>query len=158
MAIDSSLENLVSPCREKAKVVKDVVDDTYANVAPFETTRTIARQKYLMYNTKSTRVSDPVASYHVKKKAVDRVFLDKKWQPKRSWDYNYLQKIGRMCWMTGIYNKKKQLIESCHLQDDWRSIEKVMKDNSAAWEKASPADRKLLSLVNWKFREILPKK
>ena len=84
MSLDNNLDNLVSPCREKAKIVKDIVDDTYANIAPFEVTRTISRQKYLMANTKSTRVSDPRASYHVKKKAVDWVFLDKKWQPKRS--------------------------------------------------------------------------
>jgi hypothetical protein len=52
-----------------------------------------------------------------------------------------------MCGMTTIPK------EQCHLQDDGRSIENVMKTNSERRKKTTSAsDRKLLSEVNDAFR------
>ena len=57
-----------------------------------------------------------------------------------------------MCGCTPIY-KGKKLIESCHLQDDGKTIAQVMKNNSARYQKETKKNQDILALVNATFRK-----
>lgn len=141
--IENSISKLEKNFRIKVEVFMTVVMKKYKNLSPFETLRTLTRQKWLFDNHKSWTMN----SYHLKWKAVDWVFLNFKWQPTWKWDYTYLHYVWWFCWITRI----KQ--ESCHLQDDWKSIEVVMKKNSALWKVSPPAQQKLLADINAQFRK-----
>jgi|GEM_PF-6880487 hypothetical protein len=58
-----------------------------------------------------------------------------------------------MCGVTPIYNKKHQLIESCHLQDDNKTIVQTMKNNSERRQKETKKNQDMLKLVNDTFRK-----
>lgn len=147
--INNKIEDLVNPFRDKVRVFMAVVRLRYKNISPFETLRTKERQKWLFENGKSRTLN----SYHLKWKAVDRVFLDKKWNPTWVWDYKYLHYIGFFCGMTPIYNSKWKLLESCHLQDDGRTIKNVMKKNSENRHKTkSKTEQNILNWINEWFR------
>ena len=133
---------LSSPFKKKFYAFIRVVRLKYPNIATFETLRTQERQKRL-YQQGSSRTLN---SYHTKGLACDLVFLNDRRQPTWNWDYAYIHYIGKMCGMTPIY-KNWKLVESCHLQDDWRTIDKVIKDNSDRFN----------SITNKKEQELLHK-
>ena len=138
---------LTEPFKTKVKVFMRIVKRWYNNLAPFETIRTKERQEWLVKNGKSWTMN----SYHLKWLAVDRVFLNQKRKPTRIGNYDYLHYVGKMCWMTGIY-KNWKLIEECHLQDDWRTIEQVKEDNSKRYNSiTNKEEQDLLHSVNVLF-------
>lgn len=147
--IDNDINNLTQPFRDKIRVFLAVVKIYKKNVAIFEWLRTKERQKRLVANWKSWTMN----SYHLEGKAVDLVFLNNKKQPTWVWDYKFLHYLWFFCWITPIYNAKLQLIESCHLQDDWKTIKQVMKSNSESRHKAkTKKEQELLAQVNHGFR------
>ena len=146
--IDNDIEHLSQPFKDKAKVFFTVLRLYKKNVEAFETLRSKERQKRLVENWKSWTMN----SYHIKGLAMDLVFI-KNWQPTWVWDYKFLHYLWFFCWMTPIYNSKWQLIESCHLQDDWKTIKQVMKSNSESRHKAkTKKEQELLAQVNHGFR------
>jgi hypothetical protein len=56
-----------------------------------------------------------------------------------------------MCGVTPLY-KNRKLVESCHLQDDGKTIATIMKNNSARWKKETAKNQALLAAVNEAFR------
>jgi len=147
--IDNKIESLEEPFRTKVRVFLTMVKIKYPNVAPFETRRSLARQKRLKVMGKSWTLN----SKHIVGKAVDWVFLNKRLDPTRTGDYKFLHYIGFMCGMTPIYSKGK-LIESCHLEDDGRTIKQVMNGNSTRYNACGIlAEENLLASVNKEFRK-----
>lgn len=147
--IDNDIEKLSQPFKDKIKVFLAVVKIYKKNVTIFEWLRTLERQKRLVINWKSWTMN----SYHLVGKAVDLVFMNNKNQPTWIGDYKFLHYIWHFCWITPIYNSKWQLIESCHLQDNKKSIKDVMKTNSDNWHKAeSKKEQDFLAQVNFGFR------
>lgn len=147
--INNNVEDLKWEFKDKVKVFLAVVKIYKKNVAIFEWLRTKERQKRLVENGKSWTMN----SYHLQGKAADFVFMNDKYQPTWVGDYPFLHYIWFFCWMTPIYNSKWQLIESCHLQDDGRSIKEVMETNSNNWHKAkSKQEQDYLNQVNTGFR------
>ena len=145
--IDNSFDKLTKEFRIKSFVLLTVVQLKYPGLRPFETYRTKARQTRLYANKKGKGpVARPGTSMHEQGRAVDRVFLDKNWKVTRIGDYKYLTKVWAMCWVVGVPG------ESCHLQDNGKTIAYIMSANSKARGKASVADGKLLSMVNNGFR------
>lgn len=117
-------------------------------ITPFETLRSKVRQARLVAQWKSRTIN----SKHLEGKAVDRVFRTSNWQPSWVWPYPSIHFIGFMCGCTPIYSKGK-LIESCHLQDDGKSIAQVMKNNSVRYQKETKKNQDILALVNATFRK-----
>lgn len=147
--INNDLNLLKWEFKIKSKVLMEICNALKIRISPFETTRTIARQKWLVAQGKSWTLK----SKHLEGKAVDRVFNTTSGQPTWIGKYPSVHYVGFMCGVTPIYNSKKQLIESCHLQDDGQSIATVMKKNSARWGKETKKNQTLLSAVNNEFRK-----
>ena len=149
--INNRLEKLKYPFNIKVKIFLTMVKKKYPNVAPYETLRTPSRQKWLVAMGKSWTLN----SKHLTGQAVDWVFLNSKWQPTRKWNYQYLHYIGVMCGITPIY-KNKKLIESCHLQDNNKTIKQTMETNSKRYESSKHSrEQKLLHNVNVEFRKYI---
>ncbi len=152
MIIIKDIEKLKEHARTKVKVLLSVAQKAYPNLSVFETLRTLERQKYL-YSFGRTR-SGSIKTYtlkskHIEWKAVDLIFLDKKWNPTWKWDYWFVHWIWSMCWLNSLK------WEACHLQDDWRCIINVMEKNSnRRHESQSEIEKKYLSLVNTEFRKL----
>lgn len=150
--IDNSLESLKGEFRIKSKVLMEVCNAMKFRITPFETFRTRARQAWLYANKKPGQpVGVPWTSMHEKGKAVDWIFSTPSGQPSWVWPYPSIHFIWFMCGCTPIYSKGK-LIESCHLQDDGKSIATVMKNNSARYQKETAKNQALLAEVNAAFR------
>lgn len=147
--IENSLDKLSWEFKIKSKVLMEVSNKLWFKIIPFETKRSLLRQKWLKAQGKSRTLK----SKHLEGKAVDRVFVTPKWQPTRSGPYKSIHYLGALCGCTPIYNTKGQLIESCHLQDTWESIAKVMARNSMKWHKETKKNQTILSLVNTTFRK-----
>jgi hypothetical protein len=92
-------------------------------------------------------VAKPGTSYHEKWLAVDRTWLNAKWQPTWNGDYKFLQRIWGMCWMIPVK------WESCHLQDDKKTISIIMKNNSARYKTVWAIEQLWLKRVNDCFRK-----
>lgn len=148
MAIESSLDKLTWEFKIKSKVLMTVCNAMKIRITPFETWRSTARQKWLVAQGKSWTMN----SRHLTWKAVDRVFSDTKWQPSWVGKYPSVHFMWIMCWCVPIY-KNGKLIESCHLQDDGKSVVAIMKNNSNRWPKETKKNQALLSLVNDTFRK-----
>lgn len=146
--IENSLDKLIGEFKIKSKVLMEVCNYMKFRITPYETTRSKTRQAWLVSQWKSWTMK----SKHLEWKAVDRVFNTSSGQPSWVWKYPSIHYIWFMCWCTPIY-KNGKLIESCHLQDDWKSINTIMKNNSTRWLKSSKKDQDLLSLVNKTFRK-----
>lgn len=144
--IDSSFDKLKKEFAIKSKVIMWIVRLKYPGLSPFETFRTRARQVWLYANRKKGPVAKPWTSMHEKGLAIDRVFLNKKGQPTWIGDYKYLHLVGGMCWVLPV------AWESCHLQDNWKTISATMLNNSKRREKETAANKKLLKSVNDSFR------
>lgn len=145
--INNSLDSLKWEFKIKSKVLMEVANKLWFKIIPFETLRSKVRQARLVAQGKSWTMN----SYHLTGKAVDRVFKNAKWQPSRVWPYPSIHFIGFMCGCTPIYSKGK-LIESCHLQDNGKTIATIMKNNSARWKKETAKNQALLAAVNEAFR------
>lgn len=147
--IESSLDKLTGECKIKAKVLKAIVNKKYPGLVPFETYRSKPRQAWLYSQLKwRWPVAKPGTSKHELGKGIDRVFLNKNWQPTWKWDYAYVQYVAWMCGLIGVK------WESCHTQDDGRAIVKVMLDNSKRYNKSNQwREQNLLSAVNTEFRK-----
>ena len=145
--IDNSLNLLKGEFRIKSKVLLEVCNKLKLRITPYETKRSLIRQKWLVAQGKSWTLK----SKHIEWLAVDRVFSNTKWQPSWVGKYPSVHFIGFMCGVTPIYRNKK-LIESCHLQDDGKSIVAVMKNNSARYQKETAKNQALLTEVNTAFR------
>jgi len=147
--IENSLDKLVWECRIKAKVLKTIVNKKYPWLVPFETYRSRPRQAWLYSQLKwKWPVAKPWTSKHEQGKAIDRVFLNKNWQPTWKWDYAYVQYVAWMCGMIGVK------WESCHTQCDWSSIVSVMIKNSSRYNKSKLSwEQKLLGDINTEFRK-----
>lgn len=147
MAIQNSLDLLVEPTRTKVSVFYKIIKSVYPNFRPFETLRSLERQKQLV----KSGASWTLQSLHRTGKAVDRVFLNKKWQPTWSWDYKFIQRIAPMCWL----QRAKWLNESCHTEENGNSIKYTMSANSSrrktCWDKTT---QDYLSKVNTEFRKL----
>jgi hypothetical protein len=67
---------------------------------------------------------------------VDIVFdvnIDPKIQvPSWNWDYMTLIKIWKMYWLRNLAPA-----ETCHFENDWRTIPQVIKDNSTVWNNSN---------------------
>lgn len=146
--IENSLEKLTGEFKIKSKVLMDVANQLGFKIMSFETTRSRLRQAWLFAQGKSWTMN----SKHIGGKAVDRVFRTPKWQPSWAGPYKSIHYIGFMCWVTPIY-KNGRLIESCHLQDDGKTIATIMKNNSARWKKETKKNQAMLKLVNDTFRK-----
>lgn len=146
--INSSLDSLKWEFKIKAKVLMEVANAMKFRITPFETLRSKTRQAWLVAQWKSRTMN----SKHLEGKAVDRVFRTSSWQPSWVWPYPSIHFIWFMCGCTPIY-KGKKLIESCHLQDDGKTIATIMKNNSARWKKETAKNQALLSAVNTAFRK-----
>jgi hypothetical protein len=146
--IENSLEKLYWEFKIKSKVLMEVCNKMKLRITPYETKRTLSRQRRLVDQGKSWTMQ----SKHLDGLAVDRVFSDKNWQPSWVWKYPSIHFIGAMCWCVPIY-KNGKLIESCHLQTDWKTIAKIMLDNSSRYLKETKKNQQLLSLVNDTFRK-----
>lgn len=144
--IDNNLDHLNKNFKQKVIVFKKIVGMVYKNLYLFEWFRTAARQK-LLAKTVKWPVARPGTSYHEKWLACDRTWLNSKWQPTRNGDYKFLQRIGGMCGMVPVK------WESCHLQDDKKTIQSAMKNNSARYQKATATEQMRLKRVNTAFRE-----
>lgn len=145
--IDNSLESLRGEFKIKSKVLMTICNKLKLRISPFETKRSLTRQKWLMAQGKSWTLK----SKHLDGLAVDWVFTLPNGQPSWVGKYPSVHFIGAMCGCVPIY-KNGRLIESCHLQDDWKSIAVVMKNNSARYMKESAKNQELLKLVNDCFR------
>jgi len=120
--------------QKKVKALLELCRLQLLDTGLFETLRMSPRQKELYAIGRTIRVNEkPVTrtmnSYHLTWKAVDIIFYNK-WKITREWDYATLTKLAWYCWMTWIFNKQWARMERCHFQDDWRSIAKVIEDNS----------------------------
>lgn len=146
--IEDSLEKLIWEFKIKSKVLMMICNSLKIRISPFETTRTITRQRWLVNQWKSWTMK----SKHLEWKAVDRVFKTETWQPTRVGKYPSVHFIWFMCGVTPIYSNWR-LVESCHLQDDGQSIATIMKKNSARYHKESAKNQALLSAVNTEFRK-----
>ena len=149
MYIENSLDALFWECKTKQKVLQEIVRKKYPWFAPFETFRTRARQAWLYSQLKGRwPVAKAGTSYHEKWLAVDRIFLNTKWQPTWKGDYNYVKMISGMCGLVGVAG------ESCHIQTDKRLIRIVMQNNSDRYKKSKLwREQKLLSELNTCFRK-----
>ena len=152
MKILKDINLLREPTKTKVKVFLDVVTKVYPNISIFETLRSIERQKYL-YAAWRTRpwkkVTNTLKSKHLNWEAIDLVFLNKKWQPTWSWDYNFVHWIGAMCWL------KYLSWEACHLEETGESISNVMKKNSIRYHNTlSKIEQSYLNKVNTWFRKF----
>lgn len=136
--IDNNLNSLNKTFLNLVLKFLIIVRKKYPNVAPFETGRTLARQKRL----KSMGKSKTLNSNHLKWLAVDWIFLNSKWQPTWKGDYLYLHLVGKMFWM------RKLTRESCHLEFDWRSRAQIMTDNSRWRHSADAKTQALLKNAN----------
>lgn len=145
--IENSLEKLKGEFKTKSKVLMEVCNAMKFRITPFETLRSKVRQAWLVAQWKSWTMN----SKHLEGKAVDWVFT-KNWQPSWVGPYPSIHFIGFMCGCTPIY-KGKKLIESCHLQDDGKTIATVMKNNSARYQKETKKNQDILALVNATFRK-----
>lgn len=146
--INNNIEELSEPFKSKIKVFMAVVKIYKNNVAIFEWLRTKERQKWLVNNWKSWTMN----SYHLTGRAIDLVFMNDKNKPTWIWDYKFLHYVWFFCGLTPIYSNGK-LVESCHLQDDWKKIETIMKTNSDSRHTAkSQKEQELLKQVNFGFR------
>ena len=146
--IENSLEKLYWEFKIKSKVLMEVCNYLKIRITPYETLRNKTRQARLVSQWKSWTMN----SKHLEGKAVDRVFTNSNWQPSWIGKYPSVHYIWEMCWCTPIY-KNWKLIESCHLQDNGKTINTIMKNNSTRWLKSSKKDQDLLSLVNKTFRK-----
>ena len=146
--INNDLNLLKWEFKIKSKVLMEVCNSLKIRISPFETTRTITRQRWLVAQGKSWTLK----SKHLEWKAVDRVFKTTSGEPTRIGKYPSVHFVWFMCGVTPIYSKWK-LIESCHLQDDGQSIATIMKKNSARYHKESAKNQALLSAVNTEFRK-----
>jgi len=144
--IDNNLEHLEKSFKQKVIVFQKVVSMAYKNLHLFEWFRTAARQKALARTVKWP-VAKPWTSYHEKWLACDRTRLNTKWQPTWNGDYKFLQFIWGMCGMIPVKG------ESCHLQDDKKTIQSAMKNNSARYQKATAIEQMRLKRVNTAFRQ-----
>lgn len=145
--IDNSLESLKGEFKIKSKVLMEICNKLKLRISPYETKRTLTRQRWLVAQGKSWTLN----SKHLDGKAVDRVFTTPQWQPSWIGKYPSVHFIGFMCGCTPIY-KNGKLIESCHLQDDGKTIATIMKNNSARWKKETAKNQALLAAVNEAFR------
>lgn len=145
--IENSLDKLTGEFKTKSKVLMEVCNSLKIRISPYETWRSATRQKWLVAQGKSWTLK----SKHLEGKAVDRVFKTTSGQPTWVWPYNSVHFIGEMCWCVPIY-KNGKLIESCHLQDDGKTIATIMKNNSARWKKETAKNQALLAAVNEAFR------
>lgn len=146
--IENSLDKLTGEFKIKSKVLLEVANKLWFKIMPFETLRSKSRQAWLVAQGKSWTMK----SKHLDGKAVDWVFKNVKWQPTWVWPYPSIHYIGFMCGVTPIYSKWR-LIESCHLQDDGKTIVSVMKANSAKRFKETKKNKDMLALVNATFRK-----
>lgn len=151
--IENNLDKLKWEFQIKSKVLMEVCNSIKIRITPFETYRSRARQARLYTNKKPGQaVAKPGQSMHERGKAVDWVFASPSWQISWVWKYPSVHFVWFMCWVTPIY-KNGKLIESCHLQDDGKSIAQVMKNNSARWKKETAKNQALLAAVNEAFRK-----
>ena len=147
MAIQRDINLLQEPFKTKSKVFLAIARKKYPNIYVFETLRSYQRQ--LLLFAKGMWITRTMKSKHREWKAMDIVFLYG-WQPKRQWDYNFIHYIAEMCWMRWLK------WESCHIEDDGRSIMKLMADNSWRWGWSDTTTQYRLKEVNWEFRKYLP--
>jgi len=147
--IENSLEKLLWEMKIKSKVLLEVAKSFWLKVIPFETWRSRARQQRLYTNKKPWQpVAKPGTSMHEKGKAVDWVFVNTKWQVTWSGDYRTLTVLWAMCWVVPVPG------ESCHLQDNWKTIVTIMTGNSKSWlASKNKITQKQLSAVNTCFRK-----
>jgi hypothetical protein len=76
---DNSLDSLKKEMSIKSKVLMEVCNKLKFRITPFETKRTLARQKRLVAQGKSWTLN----SKHLDGLAVDRVFKTERGQPSR---------------------------------------------------------------------------
>ena len=148
--IENKLSKTVGEACIKFNVLHTVVCAKYPGFAPFETWRSRARQAWLYAQLKGKwPVAKPGTSMHEKGKGVDWIFKNSKGQVTRSGDYKYVQYVAAMCGLVWVKG------ESCHTQDNGKTIKVTMNTNSARYNLTkSASEQKLLSLVNTTFRKF----
>lgn len=154
--INNSIESLKSPFKEKvkaflihAKVLK------LTNVKPFETLRSIDRQKDLYAIWRTTQlwhkpVTWTMESFHLQWLAVDLCFYDSNNQPHWEWDYKTLIEICKLYWIRSL-----SPIETCHFEDNpFTPLQTVITNVSSLWSKCNITDKLSLHDINDKLRKM----
>ncbi len=178
----NDLGELTFPTKVKYKALEEYVQNYYKmDIYPFETFRTQERQDVLFWYwrnvdelvaywyqykkavllakpfkvdwTRMSKRTKTLYSQHTLRKAIDIVF-DKEPDPKvevPSWDGNY-KKIVAICRYFWFYNLTP--LETCHFQDDWRSVNTVLFANSKIRQTSKDQTFKdFLHIANWLLRK-----
>jgi hypothetical protein len=149
--IDNNLNNLNYLFQRKIKWLLAYAKQVWLDVYVFEGKRTVERQQELFWygrtktqlllykvNVKYAKPNEKkrtrtMKSKHIEGKAVDIVF-DLNKDPKiyvPTWNGNY-QKMIWVClnfWLKNLYPR-----ETCHFEDDWRSLDNILKENSRLFD------------------------
>lgn len=150
----SDVNALSKTFRKKYNAFMKAVLERYPHCVPFETLRTQERQQRLYgvgrtHSKNRKPVTWTLSSNHLTGNAVDLVWKIKTWVT-REWPY---EDLIYLCRFYGIKNLSP--LEVCHFEDDYRSIQDVMKSNSSRWELANERDRRLLHEANTNLKEQL---